>query len=180
MICRPLWELGRPQAEIRTRAVWRQEPNLHTTPPSINDVVLLDLPRLRRAKATRSATLSTVMGSMVELSCCSVVPAWHNTINYASYIYPPRRGCPLHEDAEPSLFWSLRLPRKLYRYRYKIKNNICLSKVKIKNANILYLKLSTFLWKHIFLNRNQSRSRPNRFGSAQKSSAPAPPFNILI
>ena len=31
---------------------------------------------LRRAKTTRRRTVSTVMGSMVEDSCWSVVPAW--------------------------------------------------------------------------------------------------------
>ena len=34
--------------------------------------------RLRRAKTTRSRTVSTVIGSMVEVSCCRVVPAWMN------------------------------------------------------------------------------------------------------
>ena len=34
--------------------------------------------RLSRANTTRSRTVSTVMGSMVEVSCWSVVPAWMN------------------------------------------------------------------------------------------------------
>ena len=34
--------------------------------------------RLRRANTMRSRTVSTVMGSMVEVSCWRVVPAWIN------------------------------------------------------------------------------------------------------